>query len=263
MSQVLVNLCMNARDAMMDAAAGPAGSPIRIETANIELRDEDVARYVGARTGRYVRLRVRDTGIGMSPELLERLFIPFVTTKGARSGTGLGLAVVYGIVVSHRGFTDVQSEQGKGSTFDIFLPMTERQRETPAEKVPAPTLVRGQGTILVVDDEPQVREVISCVLASCGYTVITAQDGRDALVRFGDGSEIDLVVLDMVMPGMGGRECLARLRKANPAVRVVIATGYTPDGSAQELLSEGAMTIVGKPFDIAAFARIVQRILGT
>ncbi|MGD0727888.1 MAG: response regulator [Spirochaetia bacterium] len=262
MSQVLVNLCMNARDAMKDAPGGPAGSTIMIETANIELRGEDVGRYVGARPGRYVRLTVRDTGVGMSPELLERLFIPFVTTKGASSGTGLGLAVVYGIVASHQGFIDVQSEPGKGSTFEIFLPMSERQGETQAETAPAAALVHGQGTILVVDDEPQVREVISRVLASCGYTVIAAADGREALARFGDGSGIDLVVLDMVMPGMGGRECLAQLRKANAAVRVVIATGYTSDGSAQELLGEGALAIVEKPLDIAAFAGIVQTILG-
>jgi two-component system cell cycle sensor histidine kinase/response regulator CckA len=266
MSQVLVNLCMNARDAMTDAPAQPAGSTITIETANIELRDDDVGRHVGARPGRYVRLTVRDTGVGMSPELLERMFIPFVTTKGARSGTGLGLAVVYGIVANHQGFTDVQSEVGKGSTFEIFLPMTERQEEaageTPVEDLPAPALVRGQGRILVVDDEPQVREVISRVLASCGYTVITAEEGREALERFGDGSGIDLVVLDMVMPGMGGRECLARLRQANAAVRVVIATGYTSDGSAQELLGEGALAIVEKPLDISSFAGLVQTILG-
>ena len=261
LSQVLVNLCMNARDAMMEAAGGPAGSTITIETENIELGDKDVGRHVGAHAGRYVRLRVRDTGTGMSPELLERLFIPFVTTKGARSGTGLGLAVVYGIVASHQGFTDVQSELCKGSTLEVFLPITERRVETPAEKGPPPTLKRGQGRILVVDDEPQVRDVISRVLASCGYTVIAAENGLDALMRYGDGGEIDLVVLDMVMPGMGGRECLERLRKANPAVRVVIATGYTSDGSAQELLGEGAMAIVEKPLDIAAFAGIVQGIL--
>ncbi|HYW85205.1 MAG TPA: response regulator [Spirochaetia bacterium] len=261
MSQVLVNLCMNARDAMTDAPAGPDGRTITIETANIELKDEDAARSVGARPGRYMRLTVRDTGVGMSPELLERLFIPFVTTKGERSGTGLGLAVVYGIVASHQGFIDVQSEVGKGSTFEVFLPMTER-REAPIEDLPAPTLVHGQGTILVVDDEPQVREVISRVLASCGYTVITAEDGREALRRFGDGSAIDLVVLDMVMPGMGGRECLARLREADAAVRVLIATGYTSDGSAQELLGEGALAIVEKPLDISSFAGIVQTILG-
>jgi PAS domain S-box-containing protein len=262
MSQVVVNLCMNARDAMTDAPVGPAGSAITIETANIELRDEEVGRSVGARAGRYVRLTVRDTGVGMSPELLERLFIPFVTTKGARSGTGLGLAVVYGIVANHRGFTDVQSEVGKGTTFEIFLPMTERREETAVEDLPAPALARGQGTILVVDDEQQVREVISRVLTSCGYTVIPAEDGREALLRYGDGSEIDLVVLDMVMPGMGGRECLARLREANAAVRVVIATGYTSDGSAQELLGEGALAIVEKPLDISSFAGIVQAILG-
>jgi two-component system cell cycle sensor histidine kinase/response regulator CckA len=264
MSQVLVNLCMNARDAMMDAAGGTAGGAITIESANLELNDEQMSRSMNARAcspGRYVRLRVSDSGVGMSPEQIERLFIPFVTTKGARSGTGLGLAVVYGIVVSHRGFIDVQSEVGKGSTFEIFLPVTERQGEAPVEDAPAPSLAPGQGTILVVDDEPQVRDVLSRVLASCGYEVITANDGQEALARFGNGSEIDLVVLDMVMPGMGGRECLARLRKADPGVRVIIATGYTSDGSAQDLLGAGAMAIAEKPLDIAVFARMVQSIL--
>jgi CheY-like chemotaxis protein len=114
-----------------------------------------------------------------------------------------------------------------------------------------------------VDDEPQVREVISRLLARCGYAVITAKDGQDALARFGDSSEINLVILDMVMPVMGGRECLAGLRNADPAVRVVIVTGYSTDGSPQELLGEGAMAIVEKPFDFAVFAGIVQRVLET
>jgi two-component system cell cycle sensor histidine kinase/response regulator CckA len=263
MSQILVNLCVNARDAMTGGADRAPGGTLTIATSNVELSDEQAGRYVNARPGRYVVLRVRDTGIGMPPELLERMFIPFVTTKGARSGTGLGLAVVYGIVATHRGFIDVKSVVGGGTTFEIFLPMTERKDDKQPEKAVTSTLPEGRGTILVVDDEPQVREVISRVLQACGYVVLLAENGRDAISRFTDSGRIDLVLLDMVMPDMGGRECLARLRETDPNVRVLVATGYTTDGSAQELLREGALAIVEKPLDLTALTHKINSILGS
>jgi two-component system cell cycle sensor histidine kinase/response regulator CckA len=263
MSQVLVNLCVNARDAMMERVEGTGGvRALTIATSSVELTEKEAAHYVNGRPGKYVVLRVRDTGIGIPPEMLERLFIPFVTTKPARSGTGLGLAVVYGIVASHFGFIDVKSTVGQGSVFDVFLPMSERQTETAARDGREPPLPRGHGTILVVDDEPQVREVITRMLQGCGYTIITAADGREALVKFGAGVGIDLVVLDMVMPDMGGRECLLLLRKADPHVRVLIATGHIIDGSAQELLGEGALGVVEKPFHLQSLAAAVQNALG-
>jgi two-component system cell cycle sensor histidine kinase/response regulator CckA len=261
-SQVLVNLCVNARDAMTDTNSESAGGMLTIETANVEVNEERIGRYVTARPGRYVLLRVRDTGIGMAPELLDRLFIPFVTTKSARSGTGLGLAVVYGIVTSHHGFIDVQSSVGKGTVFEILFPRAAQQNAAGPEEAAVPPLARGHGRILVVDDEQQVREIMSRVLESCGYEVISAEDGRDALNRFADGAGIDLVILDMMMPGMGGRECLAHLRRKSTGVRVLITTGYTSDGSAQELLHEGALGIVEKPLDLKSFAEKVQNILG-
>jgi CheY-like chemotaxis protein len=217
---------------------------------------------VNARPGRYVALRVRDTGTGIAPEILEKLFVPFVTTKPARSGTGLGLAVVYGIVASHHGFVDVASELGKGAVFEVFLPMSERRMDAAASEPPAASFARGQGTILVVDDEPQVREVITRILTGCGYSVITAADGSDALGRYGTGAGIDLVILDMVMPGMGGRECLKRMREANPLARVLIATGYTSDGSSRELLGAGAAGIVEKPLQLPGFAETVRAAMG-
>jgi CheY-like chemotaxis protein len=198
----------------------------------------------------------------MSPDLLERLFVPFVTTKSARSGTGLGLAVVYGIVTSHHGFIDVQSTVRGGTAFEILFPMTGTPQEARRDEAAAPPLPRGHGKILVVDDEQQVRELISRVLSTCGYETITAADGSDALSLFGEGNGIDLVILDMMMPGMGGRECLARLRAKQPGVRVLVTTGYTSDGSAHELLGEGALGIVEKPLDIAAFAEKVQETMG-
>jgi PAS domain S-box-containing protein len=262
MSQILVNLCVNARDAMMGKTDRSPGGTLRIATTNVELSGEQAGRYVNARPGRYVALRVSDTGTGMPPELLERMFIPFVTTKGERSGTGLGLAVVYGIVANHHGFIDVKSVVGEGTAFEIFLPRTERKDvEKPGRTAPS-TLPRGRGRILVVDDEPQVRGVISRILTACGYTVILAENGQEALSRFSESGGIDLVLLDMIMPDMGGRECLARLRKADPNARVLIATGYTSDGSAQELLREGALAIIEKPLDLTALAEKIGGILG-
>jgi len=261
MSQVLVNLCVNARDAMMDKAGGKSGGILTIETGNVEMTEADAVKYVNAKPGRYVALRVRDTGTGIPPEILDKLFVPFVTTKPARSGTGLGLAVVYGIVTSHHGVIDVASEVGNGSVFEVFLPMSEHAVAA-APPAAAPSLARGQGTILIVDDEPQVREVISRVLVGCGYTVIAAADGQEALTRYGSGSGIDLVILDLVMPGMGGRECFTRLREANPRARILIATGYTSDGSSRELLGAGALGIVEKPLQLPEFAQTVRAALG-
>jgi PAS domain S-box-containing protein len=261
-SQVLVNLCVNARDAMTDTNSESAGGTLTVETANVETTDERIGRYMTAQPGRYVLLRVRDTGVGMASELLDRLFIPFVTTKSARSGTGLGLAVVYGIVAGHHGFIDVQSVVGKGTVFEILFPMAVQQKTARHEETAVPPLARGHGRILIVDDEQQVREIMSRVLESCGYEVLSAEDGRDALARFENGVGIDLVILDMMMPGMGGRECLAHLRQKNPGVRVLVTTGYTSDGSAQELLHEGALGIVEKPLDLKGFAEKVQKIVG-
>jgi two-component system, cell cycle sensor histidine kinase and response regulator CckA len=259
MSQVLVNLCVNARDAMTDAAGSSEGGTLTVETENVEFAAERIGRYMIAKPGRYVAVRIRDTGCGISPDLLERLFVPFNTTKSARSGTGLGLAVVYGIVASHHGFIDVRSLVGQGTSFEILFPQSGRTAESRGEEAAATSLAQGHGTILLIDDEPQVREIMARVLTTCGYDVITMEDGRTALARFGDGHGIDLVVLDMMMPGMGGRECLARMKEADPGVRILVTTGYTSDGSAQELLVEGAIGIVEKPLDLKTFAEIVQK----
>ena len=262
-SQVMVNLCVNARDAMMDRSRKSPGGTLTVETANVELSAEQASHFMGASSGRYVLLRVRDTGIGMPPELLEKMFIPFFTTKSARSGTGLGLAVVYGIVANHRGFIDVRSTVDKGSTFEIYLPRADHGEAGMPAPPSVSSLAKGQGTVLVVEDEQQVREVMSRALAACGYQVISASDGREALARYDSGHKVDLVVLDMVMPGMGGRECMESLLKINPKVRVLVTTGYTSDGSANDLLTAGAIAILEKPLDLKVFAETVQRTIGT
>ncbi|MGO9410304.1 MAG: response regulator [Spirochaetia bacterium] len=261
-SQVLVNLCMNARDAMMDSGGRLTAGRLSIATSAVQLSEAEAARYVNGRPGKFVLLKVCDSGIGIPPELMERLFIPFVTTKAARSGTGLGLAVVYGIVAGHHGFLDVVSEVGKGSAFEVFLPLTERRVEAPGRERVESGRSPGHGTVLVVDDDPQVREVITRILEGCGYAVVGARDGEEALRRFGNGSGVEIVVLDFVMPGMGGRECLRLLLEADPRARVLIVTGHIFDSSAQELLSEGALGIIEKPFNQWTLVAKVQNALG-
>jgi two-component system cell cycle sensor histidine kinase/response regulator CckA len=250
-SQVLMNLGVNARDAM------PDGGTLTLETRNVTLDEEWARAILEARPGRYVRLSVSDTGCGMSPEVQARLFEPFFTTKEVGQGTGLGLSIVYGIVKGHKGFINVYSEEGRGSTLHVYLPVIEgavEEREVEGLELPA-----GTETILLVDDEEMVRALGQAVLEPCGYTVLMAEDGVQALeVYQAHQGEIGLVVLDVIMPQMGGFECLRRLRELDPRVRVLISTGYTARGLAQELVAEGALGVVEKPFQIHDFATAVR-----
>jgi PAS domain S-box-containing protein len=254
MSQVLMNLCVNARDAM------PDGGTLTLETRNMTLDEEEARAILSAQPGRYVRLSVSDTGCGMSSKVQTRLFEPFFTTKEAGKGTGLGLAVVYGIVKAHGGFINVYSEVDQGSTFHLYLPairLAVEERETKAAELPT-----GTETILLVDDEESVRKLGQRILKRCSYTVLMAENGVQALeVYQAHQGEIALVVLDALMPEMGGRECLRRLRELDPQVKVLISTGYTADSSAQELMAEGALGIVEKPFLLQDFATAVRTVL--
>jgi CheY-like chemotaxis protein len=253
-SQVLMNLCVNARDAM------PDGGTLTLETRNVTLDEEEAQAILAARPGRYVCLSVSDTGGGMSPEVQARLFEPFFTTKGPGKGTGLGLAVAYGILKGHNGFINVYSEVGQGSTFRIYLPVIELAvEEGQVEELELPT---GTETILLVDDEEAIRKLGERILKQCGYTVLKAENGVQALeVYQAHRGEIALVVLDMLMPEMGGRECLHRLQELDPAARVLISTGYTVNGSVRELMSEGALGVVEKPFNIEDLAAMVRAAL--
>jgi PAS domain S-box-containing protein len=253
-SQVLMNLCVNACDAM------PDGGTLTLETRNITLDEEYTRMHLGVQTGDYVRLSVSDTGCGMSPEVQARLFEPFFTTKEMGKGTGLGLSVVYGIVKGHDGFINVYSQEGRGSTFHVYLPAIEWAVEE--GEVEVSDLPTGTETILVVDDEEAVRELGQGVLERCGYTVLMAEDGIQALeVYQGHRGEIALVVLDVVMPQMGGQECLRRLREMDPQAKVLISTGYTAKSLAQELMAEGALGVMEKPFRIHDFAVTMRKAL--
>ena len=268
MSHMLMNLCVNARDAMMNGSLSNAantgdGGIITIETSNIELDETSASQFIDVQPGKYIRLTVRDTGQGMSPEVIERLFEPFFTTKSEQSGTGLGLAGVYGIIKNHDGFIDVKSQPARGSVFYVYLPEVEHTETQSVVEEREISLVPGQGTVLIIDDEPQVRNLATETLETCGYRVLTAKDGRQGLVVFEQNRDrIDLVLLDMVMPSMGGKECFSRLKALDPTVKILIITGYTTNGSFHDFLEQGAIGVLEKPFNLRTLTRTVREVIG-
>lgn len=268
--QMLMNLCVNARDAIeilsedtrRGAGGEPVGGVITMQTENVDLDVFAASRYLNAKPGEYVCISVQDTGNGMSSKIMDRLFEPFFTTKGEKRGTGLGLAVVYGIVQTHSGFIDLQSQPGEGSTFKIYLPVNKDMKIQTKSAVYSPNLTAGKGTVLVADDDNQVKDMVLRALEKSGYSVITAENGYEAMVKYQENRDvIDLVVLDMIMPQMSGRECLFQLRKINPSVKVLIMTGYTTGGSAEDLLEEGAARVIRKPFELQVFTEAVQSVI--
>ncbi|MBN2322241.1 MAG: response regulator [Spirochaetes bacterium] len=270
MSQLLMNLCVNARDAMiMNKDAMKASRPrkteeniLTIETYNKDIDKTLAQLYLNAKPGKYICVKVSDTGIGMRPEVIERLFEPFFTTKSEKSGIGLGLAVVYGIVRNHNGFFDVQSTLGEGSSFEIFLPIFEEPAKKQVEEQHKPSLTHGKGAVLIVDDDSQMRELAVTTLKQCGYHTIVAEDGVEALSMYKKSkAEIDLVILDIIMPKMGGWECFRKLKELDPDIKVLIMTGYTTDGSVDDFLKEGAEDVILKPFDLETFTNMVNRVL--
>jgi len=241
--QVLLNLCLNARDAM------PGGGELTVRTETVVLNDDRAHGLGDARPGLHVLLSVTDTGTGMAPEVLERVWEPFFTTKTTGQGTGLGLSQVYGIVKQHEGAVQVQSEVGQGTTVLAYFPAVDRAIE--AARVPAPRVPAGGGseTILVVEDEDAVRALTRRVLADAGYTVLTACDGVDALgvAREYQGT-IDLALLDVVMPRLGGRETAEQLVQDRPGIRLLFATGYSTDSVHTDFVLDDGIALLHKPF---------------
>ena len=255
LDQVLMNLAVNARDAM------PDGGKLIIETANILLDEEYARTHLDARPGHYVLMMVTDTGSGMDKDTLEHIFEPFYTTKGAGEGTGLGLAVVHGIVQQHGGFIRCYSEPGAGTTFNIYVPALVSD-EAPEERVSGLRPRGGSETILVADDDEMVRDLCSRILAKAGYTVITASSGKEALELYKtQGDRISLVILDLIMPEMSGKQCLEGLLSLDPSVKVVIASGYSANGPTKDALSAGAKGFVNKPYDIRQVLAVVRGVL--
>jgi PAS domain S-box-containing protein len=285
MSQVLMNLCLNARDAVQplldavlkrepadkdgsangqtNAERSPRTATILLETDNVVLGPAEVAEHVQGRTGEFVRLRVRDNGIGIAPEAQPRIFEPFFTTKGKGKGTGLGLAMVFGIVQQHHGWIECHSVLGQGTCFDIYLPRQLEPVVSSAPRTPQRKPAGGHETILLADDEPLVRNLGRIILESFGYHVLLAGDGQQAIDLYRrEHPRIALVILDLTMPRLSGREVLHRLLEINPDVRVLFASGY----SAEHLSAEDREHILGfisKPYRPDDFARAVRAALDT
>ncbi len=255
MDQVLMNLALNSRDAM------PDGGTLTIETRNVVLDEEYQKSHPEVRLGRYVLLMVSDTGHGMDRETLQRVFDPFFTTKQTGKGTGLGLAMVYGIVKNHEGYISCESEVGVGTRFMIYLPASDLE-DTPVETIEPLPPVGGQETILLVDDEEVIREVGADMLGQYGYRVLTAPDGETALEIYAQKKgEIDLVIMDLSMPGMGGRQCLIHLLEMDPHARVVIASGYSFHGPLNEAMELGARSVIHKPYNSSEILEVIRKTL--
>lgn len=253
--QVLMNLAVNAKDAM------PEGGKLLIETRNVTLDKRYCDTHLGAKPGEYVLLTVSDTGHGMDRETLEHIFEPFFTTKGVGRGTGLGLAMVYGIVKNHNGHIMCYSEIGLGTTFRIYLPTVEEAPEVPREREEHLT-AGGAETILLVDDEEAVRELGKEMLETVGYRVLVASNGEEALALYAERmDEVALVILDLIMPAMGGKACAEALIRLNPRVKVLIASGYAVNGRLEETLRTGAKGFIAKPYELREILRRVRDVL--
>ncbi|MDO8942559.1 MAG: ATP-binding protein, partial [Desulfobacterales bacterium] len=241
--QVLLNLFVNASDAM------PGGGRLFLKTDTVTHREIPGKGYT-IHPGLYVRLTVADTGVGIDKDIIDRIFDPFFTTKKMGGGTGLGLASAYGIVKSHNGYIDVMSEKDQGSTFSVYFPATDARPGAAAEKIGKPE--EGFGTLLLVDDEAVVLDVTAAMIRRIGYTVITARSGREAIENYTEHADrISAVILDMIMPDMGGGEVFDQLKRINPRVKVLLASGYSLQGQAREIMNRGCDGFLQKPFTLA------------
>ena len=254
--QILMNLAVNAHDAM------PSGGRLTLETSNVVNDETYVRQHMGARPGAYVMLAVTDTGTGMSAETQARLFEPFFTTKGPGKGTGLGLATVYGIVKQSGGNIWVYSEPGHGTCFKVYLPRVDEATDAAESPDAAGASPRGHETILLVEDEPDLRELALEILAMHGYVVLEAAEAGEAL-RLGEGhtGRIDLLLTDVIMPGMSGRELAVQLTARRPGLRVLYMSGYTADAMAKHGVLEPEIMFLQKPYSPAALAHKVREVL--
>ncbi len=253
LNQILTNLIINAKDAM------PTGGVLFFKTENIYIDDKYVKQFPYFNSGDYVKISVTDSGIGMTQKVKENIFEPFFTTKGEGKGTGLGLATVYGIVKNHGGHINVYSEPGEGTTFTLFFPVSEKDIKKIEKK---DGLIKGDATILVVDDEKDVRKLAKKMLSGLGYNVIVAENGKEALIIYkAEKENIDLVLLDMIMPELAGRETNLELRKINPDIKVLLSSGYSRNGMAGEILEEGVSGFIQKPFTLVELSKKISEIL--
>jgi CheY-like chemotaxis protein len=256
LSQVIINLTVNARDAM------PKGGIVTIQTTNAVIGNNFEADPLLPPPGSYVQFTVRDNGIGMGKETLENVFEPFFTTKGVGKGTGLGLATVYGIVSQSNGHIFVESVVNEGTVFRIYLPRCDEVAIHESTDDPQGMIKKGTETILIVEDEAMVRALTRQVLEECGYTIFEAENGVEALAKFEEcGEEIDMVLTDVIMPLMGGRELGNRLSKIRPEIPILFTSGYADDEDFGEYISEKDANFLAKPFTFEQLANKVREFL--
>ncbi len=252
--QVLTNLFINARDAM------PDGGILSIETKNAVLNSHLSCMSGTVEPGSYVLVSISDTGTGIPPEIMDKIFEPFFTTKREGKGTGLGLSTVYGIVKNHNGHINVKSFPGKGTTFELYIPATEENGMEGRD--PADKLELGNARILLVDDEHTVRNLARNMLETLGYNVLTAKDGSEAIRMYQERkNEIDLIILDIIMPGISGGDIFNNLFGINPGVKILLASGYSREGQASDLLERGAIGFLQKPFHLSDLSKEVAEAL--
>jgi signal transduction histidine kinase/CheY-like chemotaxis protein len=253
--QVLMNLCVNARDAMN------SGGTLTIQTMNAVLDESYCANHPWAKEGHYVVLDVTDTGHGMDPTTCARIFEPFFTTKELGQGTGLGLSTVYGIVRQNDGLIQVNSEPGKGTSFKIYIPSVELPAEPKGTALES-RVTGGSETLLIAEDEESVRHLLQRILEIEGYTVLTATDGEDALRVFdAHAHEIDLAVLDVMMPKLGGRQVMDRIQAKCPRMRFLFASGYSKNALHKDFVIEEGIRLVPKPYQRAVLLRAIREVL--
>jgi len=257
LEQAVLNLCLNARDAM------PNGGKITIGTSVVDLDENSpfVHPDLAVDPGQYVRIRVADNGIGIAPENLDKIFDPFFTTKEVGKGSGLGLAMVYGIVQNSRGYVHVESKEGMGTVFDLFFRVASG-KETDSTLGRLKPGLKGDETILLVDDEPLVRDLGSEILRGFGYRTFQASDGLEAIdIYEKKGSEIDLVILDLLMPNLSGNETFKRLRHLDPNVKILICSGYSSRENDPDANDRRQAPLVHKPFKPEELGYAVRRAL--
>jgi len=251
--QVLLNLYVNAADAM------PRGGDLYLKTFNVTHKELEGKAYM-VKPGNYALLTVTDTGVGMDKKTMERVFDPFFTTKGLSKGTGLGLASVYGIIKTHEGYIDVHSKEGEGTTFKIYLPASKKEvitkQQLPEEISP------GKETILFVDDEDMVTDVGNEMLKVLGHNTLIAKSGKEAIEALKkDKGNIDLVILDMIMPDMSGGETYDRIKEIDPDIKVLLSSGYSIDGQADEIIDRGCDAFIQKPFKIKELSMRIREVM--
>ncbi len=255
LQNALLNLCVNARDAM------PQGGTLTLATRNVKLSRDELEHWPEDLVpGEYIQLEVRDTGVGMDEALQARVFEPFFTTKAEGEGTGLGLAGVYGCVQGHDGAIRIESAPGQGATFRLLLPISgSRTKHRPRRQ--SEGVVRGAGTVLIIDDEEVVRKMLAKALGDLGYEVLTAVDGMDGIETFADAhDEIDVVVLDMVMPRLSGEETFYQLQQIDPGVPVLVSSGYARNSAVERLAQAGAAGFLAKPFQLDELSRLLWQV---